>query len=131
MTGRPYSEQRSGRHVERHFNIIKVATDLPRNVLYERINRRVDMMVEQGLVDEARALYPKRHLNALQTVGYREMFDYFDGKSTLDEAIELIKRNSRRYAKRQLTWFRRDDSTEWYSPDDFDAIVGHIDSLSR
>lgn len=131
MTGRPYSEQRSGRHVERPFNIIKVATDLPRDVLYERINRRVDMMVEQGLVDEARALYPKRHLNALQTVGYREMFDYFDGKTTLDEAIELIKRNSRRYAKRQLTWFRRDDSTGWYSPDDFDAIVGHIDSFSR
>ncbi len=127
-TGRPYSEQRSGRSAERPFNIIKVGTDMPRDMLYDRINRRVDMMVEQGLVAEAQALYPKRHLNALQTVGYRELFDHFDRRCTLDEAVELIKRNSRRYAKRQLTWFRRDENTGWYSPDDLDAIIGFIDS---
>lgn len=127
-TGRPYSEQRSGRPAVRPFNIIKVGTDMPRDILYDRINRRVDMMIEQGLEQEARAMYPKRHLNALQTVGYRELFDYFDGRSSFEEAIELIKRNSRRYAKRQLTWFRRDESIGWYSPDDFGAIVGFIDS---
>ena len=127
-TGRPYSEQRSGRRAERPFNIIKVGTDMPRDILYDRINHRVDMMIGEGLVAEAHAMYPKRHLNALQTVGYRELFDYFDGRSTLEEAVELIKRNSRRYAKRQLTWFRRDESTGWYSPDDLEAIIGFIDS---
>ena len=126
-TGRPYSEQRVGKVAERPFNIVKVGTDMPRDVLYERINRRVDMMVEQGLVAEAMAMYPKRHLNALQTVGYRELFEHFDGNCSLDEAIELIKRNSRRYAKRQLTWFRRDESTGWYSPDDIEGVVAFID----
>lgn len=126
-TGRPYSEQRSGERRERPFNIIKIGTDMPRDILYERINRRVDMMVEQGLVNEARAMYPKRHLNALQTVGYRELFDHFDGKCTMDEAIELIKRNSRRYAKRQMTWFRRDAEIGWFSPNDINSIVAFID----
>ena len=126
-TGRPYSEQRVGKVAERPFNIVKVGTDMSRDVLYERINRRVDMMVEQGLVAEAMAMYPKRHLNALQTVGYRELFEYFDGNCSLEEAIELIKRNSRRYAKRQLTWFRRDESTGWYSPDDIEGVVAFID----
>lgn len=128
VTGKPYSEQRSGAKAERSFNIIKIATDMPRDVLYERINRRVDMMIEDGLVEEARAVYHKRHLNALQTVGYREMFDYFDGKITLDEAIELIKRNSRHYAKRQMTWFRRDSEIAWFAPSDLDTIIKHIDS---
>ena len=126
-TGRPYSEQRVGKVAERPFNIVKVGTDMSRDVLYERINRRVDMMVEQGLVAEAMAMYPKRHLNALQTVGYRELFEHFDGNCSLEEAIELIKRNSRRYAKRQLTWFRRDESTGWYSPDDIEGVVAFID----
>ena len=126
-TGKPYSEQRSGRVAERPFRIVKIGTDMPRDVLYERINRRVDMMIEEGLIEEARNVYPKRHLNALQTVGYREMFDYFDSKSTLEEAIELIKRNSRRYAKRQLTWFRRDTEIGWYSPNDIEGIVKFID----
>lgn len=128
VTGRPYSEQRIGEHKERPFDIVKVGTDMPRDILYERINRRVDMMVDEGLVDEARSLYPKRHLNALQTVGYRELFDHFDGKCTMDEAIELIKRNSRRYAKRQMTWFRRDASIGWFSPNDLDDIIAFIDS---
>lgn len=126
-TGRPYSEQRVGKVAERPFNIVKVGTDMSRDVLYERINRRVDMMVEQGLVAEAMAMYPKRHLNALQTVGYRELFEHFDGNCSLEEAIELIKRNSRRYAKRQLTWFRRDESTGWYSPNDIEGVVAFID----
>lgn len=127
-TGRPYSEQRSGVVAERPFNIVKVGTDMPRDVLYERINRRVDAMIADGLVEEARSVYPKRHLNALQTVGYREMFDYFDGECTLEEAVELIKRNSRRYAKRQLTWFRRDDSIGWFSPSNLEPIIEFIDN---
>jgi tRNA dimethylallyltransferase len=85
-------------------------------------------MVADGLEAEARAMYPKRHLNALQTVGYRELFDYFDGKCTFEEAVEMVKRNSRRYAKRQLTWFRRDKSIGWYSPFDVENIVKFIDS---
>jgi tRNA dimethylallyltransferase len=125
-TGRPYSEQRKGITAERPFNIIKIGTDMPRDVLYDRINRRVDMMVADGLEAEARAMYPKRHLNALQTVGYRELFEYFDGKCTFEEAVELVKRNSRRYAKRQLTWFRRDPQTAWFAPSDLDAILRHI-----
>jgi tRNA dimethylallyltransferase len=111
---------------ERPFNIIKIGTDMPRDVLYDRINRRVDMMVEEGLEAEARAMYPKRHLNALQTVGYRELFEYFDGNCTFEEAVELVKRNSRRYAKRQLTWFRRDTNTAWFNPGELDAILAYI-----
>ena len=127
-TGRPYSEQRSGSRAERPFNIVKIGTDMPREELYDRINRRVDMMVADGLIEEVRAMYPKRHLNALQTVGYREVFDHFDGKCPLEESIELIKRNSRRYAKRQMTWFRRDERVGWFSPKDVDKIVEFIDS---
>mgnify|MGYP003304124903 CR=1 FL=1 len=112
----------------RPFEIVKVGTDMPRDVLYDRINRRVDLMMEAGLEAEARALYHLRHLNSLQTVGYRELFEYFDGNCTLDEAVELIKRNSRRYAKRQLTWFRRDTSTGWFSPSDLPSIIEFIDS---
>ena len=127
-TGRPYSEQRKGVTAERPFNIIKIGTDMPRDVLYDRINRRVDMMVEEGLEAEARTMYPKRHLNALQTVGYRELFDYFDGNCSFEEAVELVKRNSRRYAKRQLTWFRRDAQTVWFNPSNLDAILEYIKS---
>ncbi|MBQ8774354.1 MAG: tRNA (adenosine(37)-N6)-dimethylallyltransferase MiaA [Alistipes sp.] len=127
-TGKPYSEQRSGTVAERWFNIVKIGTDMPRDVLYERIDRRVDMMVEEGLVEEARTMYPKRALNSLQTVGYREMFDYFDGTISLAEAIELVKRNSRRYAKRQLTWFRRDEEIGWFAPTELEHIIEFIDS---
>ena len=101
--------------------------DLPREELYDRINRRVDRMLADGLEAEARALYPYRELNALQTVGYREFFDYFDGRIGYDEAVELIKRNSRRYAKRQLTWFRRDPEIFWTPPGDTDKIIAYID----
>ena len=127
-SGKPYSEQRKGMRQQRPFRIVKIGTDLPRDVLYERINLRVDMMISEGLEAEARAMLPKRHLNSLQTVGYREMFDYFDGRCSLDEAIELIKRNSRRYAKRQMTWFRRDAEVAWFSPHDIEPIISHIDT---
>ena len=127
-SGKPYSEQRKGEKQQRPFRIVKIGTDLPRDVLYERINLRVDMMISQGLEAEARAMLAKRELNSLQTVGYREMFDYFDGNCSLDEAIELIKRNSRRYAKRQLTWFRRDEEIAWFSPHDIEPIISHIDA---
>ena len=130
-TGRPYSEQRKGVTAERPFHIIKIGTDMPRDVLYDRINRRVDMMVADGLEAEARMMYPKRHLNALQTVGYRELFEYFDGNCTFEEAVELVKRNSRRYAKRQLTWFRRDTQTAWFAPSDLDAILEYIASFKK
>lgn len=128
QTGLPYSVQRTGGRRQRPFAITKIGIDLPRDVLYERINRRVDRMLADGLEAEARALYPYRALNALQTVGYREFFDYFDGRISYDEAVELIKRNSRRYAKRQLTWFRRDAQIRWFSPDDDVAIRNYVAS---
>ena len=131
QTGRPYSEQRTGERRSRPFGIVKIGVDLPRTELYDRINRRVDQMLADGLEAEARALYPYRELNALQTVGYREFFDYFDGRTGYDEAVELIKRNWRRYAKRQLTWFRRDPEIRWFRPDDDDAILEYIGSEAR
>ena len=123
QTGKPYSSLRTGERRKRDFNIVKVGIDWERATLYDRINRRVDMMIDEGLETEALAVYPLRHLNSLQTVGYREMFDYFDGKITREEAIELIKRNSRRYAKRQMTWFRRDPEIRWFSNEEFDELV--------
>ena len=127
-TGKPYSALRTGVKRERPFNIVKIGVTMERAVLYERIDRRVDIMVEAGLEQEARKVYPLRHLNSLQTVGYREMFDYFDGSISRDEAIELIKLNSRRYAKRQLTWFGRDGEIEWFLPSETEKIVEYIDS---
>lgn len=127
-TGKPYSALRTGVKRERPFNIVKIGVTMERAVLYERIDRRVDIMVEAGLEQEARKVYPLRHLNSLQTVGYREMFDYFDGTISRNEAIELIKRNSRRYAKRQLTWFGRDGEIEWFLPSETEKIVEYIDS---
>lgn len=126
ISGIPYSSLRKNFEKTRNFKIIKVGLQRDREELYARINLRVELMMEQGLLDEAKKLYPNRHLNALQTVGYRELFDYFDGKITLEEAVELIKRNSRRYAKRQITWFNRYDDIAWFSPDNFDGIVDHV-----
>ena len=125
-SGKPYSSFRTGEKRKRNFDIIKIGVDMPREVLYERIDRHVDIMVEQGLEQEARSVSHLRHLNSLQTVGYREMFDYFDGITTREEAIELIKRNSRRYAKRQLTWFRRDEEIAWFNPKESEKIVQYI-----
>ena len=128
QTHMPYSRQRTGERRPRPFDLVKIGIDLPRDVLYDRINRRVDRMLADGLEAEARALYPYRELNALKTVGYREFFDYFDGRIGYDEAVELIKRNSRRYAKRQLTWFRRDSEIRWFAPDDDAAIIAYVGS---
>ena len=127
-TGLPYSSMRTGEKRQRPFNIIKLGIDMERERLYERINRRVDVMMQQGLEQEARAVYHLRTLNSLQTVGYREMFDYFDGTTSRDEAIELIKRNSRRYAKRQMTWFRRDEEIKWVDTANKQIIEEYLDS---
>lgn len=127
-TGLPYSSMRTGEKRQRPFDIIKLGIDMERERLYERINRRVDVMMQQGLEQEARAVYHLRELNSLQTVGYREMFDYFDGKISRDEAIELIKRNSRRYAKRQMTWFRRDEDIKWVDTANKQIIEEYLDS---
>lgn len=127
-TGLPCSQIRTGERHQRDFNIVKIGVDMPRDILYDRINRRVDIMMQQGLEAEAQSVAHLRHCNSLQTVGYREMFDYFDGKTTREEAVELIKRNSRRYAKRQMTWFRRDEEIAWFHPSKLSAITDYIDS---
>lgn len=114
QSGQPYSSLRKGIPQPRPFGIVRVGIRMMRHVLYERIDRRVDHMMEQGLEQEARSLYGLRDCNALQTVGYRELFDFFDGKISRERAVELIKRNSRRYAKRQETWFGRDARTRWF-----------------
>ncbi len=113
QSGRPYSEARRGTVKQRPFRIIKLGIRYPREVLYKRINKRVELMVDAGLEKEAFELYPLRYLNALQTVGYQEWFDFFDGHFSRDETIERIKRNSRHYAKRQETWFKRDKTIHW------------------
>lgn len=122
-TGKPFSSFRTGENKKRDFEIIKIGITRPREELYERINRRVDEMMAEGLLEEATALYPLREHNALQTVGYREFFDYIDGKSTLAEAVELLKRNTRRYAKRQMTWFGKDSEIEWLTPKEFNEKI--------
>ena len=126
MTGRTYTSFRTNEHKERPFNIIKIGLTRDREIIYERINRRVDIMMEQGFLDEARRVYPLRHLNALNTVGYKELFAYLDGTWSLDEAIERIKGNTRRYARKQLTWYKKDPLVTWFSPDDKKLILNHI-----
>jgi len=123
--GKPYSQMRNNFDNKRPFKTVLLGLNLEREILYNRINRRVDLMVAEGLVDEAKALYPQRYCNALNTVGYKELFDHFDGKISLDEAIDLVKRNSRRYAKRQLTWFGKYDMP-WFSPVQEEAITEHL-----
>jgi tRNA dimethylallyltransferase len=113
FTGKSIIEFRKGEKQDRNFSIKKIGLELPREILYERINARVDKMMEAGLLEEVRALYPFKHLNALQTVGYQELFDFLDGKHSLEKAVELIKRNTRHYAKRQMTWFKRDREIQW------------------
>jgi len=115
-TGAPFSSYRKGTTAQRPFRSVKIGIDLPREVLYQRINQRVDDMVAHGLVEEVRSLLPYRHLNALNTVGYSELFDYFDGKTDLETAISLIKQNTRHFAKRQMTWFRKDQDIRWIDP---------------
>ncbi len=129
LTGKPYSSFLSKKQKKRDFSIQKTGLNINRDILYDRINKRVDIMVEQGLIDEAQSLYPvykAKGLNALKTVGYKELFDHFDGRTTLEEAISLIKRNTRRYARRQITWFRKDKNIKWYSPNEYEQICEHF-----
>ncbi len=131
QTGKPYSSLRTGSRRERPFRIVKIGVDLPREELYGRIDRRVELMMEAGLEAEARAVYPYRRLNSLQTVGYKELFAYFDGAISREEAVALIQRNSRRYAKRQLTWFRRDEAVHWFRPDEIKRIIQQVESCEN
>jgi tRNA dimethylallyltransferase len=125
-TGKPYSSFRKKKINFRPFSVVKFGLMLPREVLYQRINHRVDEMIKQGLVEEVRALLPYRNINALNTVGYSELFDYFDGKIGLDDAIAAIKQNTRRFAKRQLTWLRKDAEINWIPADKKDLIADFI-----
>jgi len=126
MTGKTYTSFRRRERRQRPFGIVKIALNRPREELYERINRRVDQMMSDGLLDEARALYPKKELNALNTVGYKELFDYLDGRWPLEEAVERIKGNTRRYARKQLTWYKKDEQIRWFHPDDKQSIIDYI-----
>ena len=131
MTGQPYSSLRTETKKERPFDIVKIGLTRPRAELYERINSRVDAMMRDGLEAEARKLYPYRHLNALNTVGYKEMFAYFDGTYDLPTAVEKIKRNTRVYARKQMTWFRRDDTIVWFTPDDRLKLFAYVEKRLR
>lgn len=122
-TGKTYSELRKGKASKRNFSIVKIGLNTSREVLYERINKRVDEMMKSGLLEEVKSLKEYKHLNALQTVGYKELFDYLDNKTDLNTAIEAIKQNTRRFAKRQLTWFRRDENLQWFEPHDLERIL--------
>ena len=126
MTGKTYTSFRRRERRQRPFGIVKIALNRPREELYERINRRVDQMMSDGLLDEVRALYPKKELNALNTVGYKELFDYLDGRWPLEEAVERIKGNTRRYARKQLTWYKKDEQIRWFHPDDKQSIIDYI-----
>lgn len=128
MTGKTYTSFRQNEKKRRPFNIIKIALNRDRDILYERINARVLDMIDQGLEQEAMSVYDKRHLNALNTVGFKEMFEYLDGLTTLDQAIYKIQSNTRRYCRKQLTWFKRDESIKWFNPDNYKEIINYIDN---
>ncbi|WP_026945899.1 tRNA (adenosine(37)-N6)-dimethylallyltransferase MiaA [Algoriphagus marincola] len=125
-TGKPISSFRKRKKVERPFRILKIALERDREELYQRIDQRMDQMIVNGLFEEAKQFFEQRHLNSLQTVGYQEIFGYLEGKYDREEAIRLLKRNSRRYAKRQLTWFRKESDYQWFHPDDFEQILKWI-----
>lgn len=127
-TGKKLSSMLSSTKKVRPFNIIKIGLNTERAILYSKINKRVDLMIDRGLVDEVRSLLDYRKYNALNTVGYSEIFDYLDGTKSLAEAIALIKQNTRRFAKRQLTWFRRDEEIEWYEPHETEKIISFIEN---
>lgn len=127
MTGRTYTSFRTNQIKRRPFNIIKIGLDRDREELYERINNRVLKMMEEGLEDEARVLYPLRGLNALNTVGYKELFTFFDGSINREEAVRQIQSNSRRYMRKQLTWFKHDEQIRWFHPDNIKEIINYLD----
>ncbi len=131
VSGQPFSQFLQGKRAERFYKIIYVNLEMDRKILYDRINRRVDQMIDMGLKKEARGLFPFKHLTPLQTVGYQELFDYFENKITLEEAIELIKRNSRRYAKRQMTWLRKDDHWKAFHPSQTQEIIEYLEERIR
>ena len=126
MTGQTYTSFRRREKRERPFRIIKIGLNREREELYDRINQRVDEMMANGLLEEVKAMYPKRSLNALNTVGYKELFDYLDGKWTLEEAVERIKGNTRRYARKQLIWYKKDKQIRWFHPDEKTTIIDYI-----
>ena len=126
MTGKPYSSFRTNKKKERPFRIIKIGLKRDREILYERINNRVTKMLEDGLEDEVKALLPYRGSNALNTVGYKEMFAYLDGKMTYDEAADKIRQNLRIYSRKQMTWFKRDEQIQWFEPEQVQDIISHI-----
>lgn len=129
-TGVPYSSLRKGISTPRPFRMIMIGLTMERSQLYERINRRVDQMMEKGLLEEVSSLIPFRHLNALNTVGYKELFSFLDGYCTLEEAVANIKTNTRRYAKRQLTWLKKDREIQWFNPGQTEAIMKYIDAIN-
>lgn len=129
QTGRTYTSFRKQEKKQRPFRIVKIGINCDRERLYQRINDRVDTMMEQGFLEEAESLHNYRHLNALNTVGYKELFDYMDGRWTLQEAVERIKGNTRRYARKQLTWYKRDETMKWFCPEQEKDILKFIDSL--
>lgn len=128
-TGKSFSSYRSKSRKTRPFNIITIGLNTDRESLYQKINSRVDLMLEAGLVEEVKSLSKYRHLNALQTVGYSEIFDYLDGKYSLDTAIEQIKQNTRRFAKRQITWFKKSEQIRWFDPSDYEGILNFLNQL--
>ena len=127
-TGRSILDFRRGQKAERDFKIVKIALELPKEQLHQNINIRVDQMMEQGLLDEVRSLLPFQHLNALQTVGYKELFSYLNGEISLSDAIEDIKKNTRQYAKRQMTWFRKDKEYQWFHPHHLNPIIHYLNT---
>lgn len=129
QTGKTYTSFRSNTTKERPFNIIKIGLNRDRNELYDRINQRVLNMIDEGMIKEALRVYPKRTLNSLNTVGYKEMFEYLDGLTTLDETIFKIQSNTRKYARKQLTWYKKDDDLQWFNPDNFEEILKYISTI--
>ena len=130
QTGRTYTSFRSNTIKERPFNIIKIGLNRDRDTLYQRINQRVLQMIDNGMIEEAQRVYPKRTLNSLNTVGYKELFEYLDGLTTLDEAIFKIQSSTRRYARKQLTWYKRDAEMTWFSPDNIEEILNYLSTIS-
>ena len=130
QTGRTYTSFRSNTIKERPFNIIKIGLNRDRETLYQRINQRVLQMIDDGMIEEAQRVYSKRMLNSLNTVGYKELFEYLDGLTTLDEAIFKIQSNTRRYARKQLTWYKRDAEMTWFSPDNIEEILNYLSTIS-